>query len=173
MGADRWDVLLAVLMLLHVAACPYTKVEESFNLQVHRGDAGAASRRCRSPRARARPRAPCRRRCQAMHDMLVHGTDVDKVGRTRTAPHRDGAEEGEERLTGAHAAPLWRRPRPRQYDHHAFPGVVPRTFLGAAVVAALSWPAQLVLPAAPTRFGLQIVGAATRTHCVRAPRAPR
>ena len=31
----------------------------------------------------------------------------------------------------------------------------------------------LVLPAAPTRFGLQIVGAATRTHCVRAPRAPR
>ena len=29
----KWDLLVACVMALHVAICPFTKVEESFNVQ--------------------------------------------------------------------------------------------------------------------------------------------
>jgi alpha-1,6-mannosyltransferase len=74
-------LLLPVLVLLHLSVVPYTKVEESFNLQ-------------------------------ATHDILVYHTPVRDVG-----------------------------PRLRAtYDHFDFPGAVPRTFVGAVLLAGLSRP---------------------------------
>ena len=43
---------------------------------------------------------------------------------------------------------LFHRTRLAAYDHHAFPGVVPRTFLGAAGLAAAAAPAVALLSAA-------------------------
>ena len=70
-----------VLILLHLRIAPFTKVEESFNLQ-------------------------------AVHDILTYGIPTENVNTFLRA----------------------------HYDHIAFPGVVPRTFIGALLLAAFSRP---------------------------------
>ncbi|VAH34885.1 unnamed protein product [Triticum turgidum subsp. durum] len=73
-----WDLMLGSIAAFYAVMVPYTKVEESFNVQ-------------------------------AMHDILYHNHHIDK------------------------------------YDHLEFPGVVPRTFIGALVIAILSLPAVLIM----------------------------
>lgn len=84
-GGAQLAALMALLglALAHVALCPFTKVEESFN-------------------------------AQAMHD--IHGL-----------------------LSSRNFSDL------ASFDHHEFPGVVPRTFVGAFIVTLTSWPILAVL----------------------------
>jgi alpha-1,6-mannosyltransferase len=73
-----WDLMFGSIAAFYAVMAPYTKVEESFNVQ-------------------------------AMHDILYHTYHIEK------------------------------------YDHLEFPGVVPRTFIGAFVISILSSPAVLVM----------------------------
>lgn len=97
---DWLDALSLGVMLLHLLAAPYTKVEESFNMQ-------------------------------AMHDVLHHG------------------------------------PALSSYDHHAFPGVVPRTFTGAIAVSGLAFPFHALaravsLPRVASQYAVRaVLGAAS------------
>ncbi|OJJ74681.1 hypothetical protein ASPBRDRAFT_146863 [Aspergillus brasiliensis CBS 101740] len=85
MGRDAVFLLLLAaipaLVLLHLAAAPYTKVEESFHIQ-------------------------------AIHDILSSGIPTRNVSEILRA----------------------------EYDHFAFPGAVPRTFVGAVMLSGLSQP---------------------------------
>ncbi|EFW99581.1 alpha-mannosyltransferase [Grosmannia clavigera kw1407] len=82
-------LLVPALVLLHLAVAPYTKVEESFNVQ-------------------------------AAHDVLVYGMPTGPGAAARLAA---------------------------RFDHVVFPGAVPRTFVGAVVLAGLSQPAVLAVDA--------------------------
>ncbi|XP_034604509.1 dol-P-Man:Man(7)GlcNAc(2)-PP-Dol alpha-1,6-mannosyltransferase isoform X2 [Setaria viridis] len=73
-----WDLMLGSIAAFYAVMAPYTKVEESFNVQ-------------------------------AMHDILYHTYHIKK------------------------------------YDHLEFPGVVPRTFIGAFVISIFSSPAVFVM----------------------------
>ncbi|XP_078437862.1 homolog of asparagine-linked glycosylation 12 isoform X2 [Wolffia australiana] len=73
-----WDLLLGSIAAFYVFTVPYTKVEESFNVQ-------------------------------AIHDIIYH------------------------------------RHHLTEYDHFEFPGVVPRTFVGALVVSFLTLPVSFLL----------------------------
>lgn len=75
-------LLIPALVLVHLLVAPYTKVEESFNIQ-------------------------------AAHDILVFGTPTGRGAGLRLE---------------------------QRYDHFTFPGAVPRTFVGAVVLAGIVQP---------------------------------
>lgn len=75
-------MLLFVMPAIHLMFAPFTKVEESFNMQ-------------------------------AAHDILVYGTPVS------------------DNIYGRMSA---------TYDHFTFPGAVPRTFVGAVLLAGIGQP---------------------------------
>lgn len=77
-------ILIPAAILLHLLLAPYSKVEESFNLQ-------------------------------AVHDIIRYGIPDPR------SPDAEALFKAE-------------------YDHFSFPGVVPRTFVGALVLAGLSKP---------------------------------
>jgi alpha-1,6-mannosyltransferase len=75
------NLLIPTIVLIHLIAAPYTKVEESFNLQ-------------------------------ATHDILTYSTPTSDIVRRLRAT----------------------------YDHFEFPGAVPRSFVGAFLLAQISRP---------------------------------
>lgn len=78
---DGVDIQLLLVMLMYIVCCPYTKVEESFNMQ-------------------------------AVFDITTFGSQLNS------------------------------------YDHLEFPGVVPRTFVGALLLSAVTFPLRFIATSA-------------------------
>ena len=91
-----WRLLIPSVILLHLVVSPYTKVEESFNIQ-------------------------------AIHDILIHGI-----------PYENAAQKIKD-----------------TYDHIEFSGSVPRTFIGALVIAGITKPLSFF---ATNQEHLQVIG---------------
>lgn len=90
LGMVSWP--LVVILIFHFNA-PYTKVEESFNMQ-------------------------------AIHDILKNGIPIANVAEVFHA----------------------------RFDHFTFPGSVPRTFVGAAILSGVVQPGQMIM----NRMGLGV-----------------
>ncbi|EHL03595.1 putative Dol-P-Man:Man(7)GlcNAc(2)-PP-Dol alpha-1,6-mannosyltransferase [Glarea lozoyensis 74030] len=102
-----FTVLLPTLILLHLFLAPYTKVEESFNIQ-------------------------------ATHDILTHGLPLNPLNTT---------------LLNA-------------YDHISFPGAVPRTFIGALLLAAVSKPILLLTSPGKAQYIVRAVLGLWNARCL-------
>ncbi|RDL34705.1 Mannosyltransferase [Venustampulla echinocandica] len=101
------SLLIPGLILLHLLVAPYTKVEESFNIQ-------------------------------ATHDIATYGLPTSDI------PVRFQAA----------------------YDHFSFPGAVPRTFVGALVLAALSRPVYSLAGIQYAQFVVRAVLGLFNTVCL-------
>ena len=125
------------MALLHLVLCPFTKVEESFNLQ-------------------------------ACHDILYHGTDLKRYHPFKTSIFfRGGVVKKFPNLptVGGWGSKIVKKNSDvlngwsQSYDHHEFPGVVPRTFIGPLVVSVMSYPLIAIASLLDdSKFVTQIIG---------------
>lgn len=131
---QRELLLLTLVACVHLLVCPFTKVEESFNLQ-------------------------------ATHDILYHRLHLDKVlnfvnyncRQPFSLQYNTSCCSFWFGFGGWYVTCIFLLVL--QYDHHEFPGVVPRTFVGPLIISLLSAPAAFFLSALDvSKFYSQLLG---------------